>query len=108
MLRWPASNIPSITKFGKDCPYAHHPMELQFPQSAKTRMAVNSKLIKQDKSTYQRHQKNFRYSGNLMECRDGCGRCNICLFKKQANEVLAEFKKKSQGKFNEQSVMEKK
>ena len=28
MLRWPSSSIKSHTKFGKDCPYAHHPMEL--------------------------------------------------------------------------------
>jgi len=28
MQRWPSSNIPSKEKFGKDCPYAHHPMEL--------------------------------------------------------------------------------
>lgn len=31
MQRWPFSGIPSKQKFGKDCPYAHHPMELQFP-----------------------------------------------------------------------------
>lgn len=30
-LRWPSSSLKAITKFGKDCPYAHHPMELQFP-----------------------------------------------------------------------------
>jgi hypothetical protein len=28
MQRWPYSNIKSHQKFGKDCPYAHHPMEL--------------------------------------------------------------------------------
>lgn len=28
MQRWPFSGIPSKEKFGKDCPYAHHPMEL--------------------------------------------------------------------------------
>jgi hypothetical protein len=28
MLRWPSSSVKSNTKFGKDCPYAHHPMEL--------------------------------------------------------------------------------
>lgn len=26
--RWPSSNIKSFTNFGKECPYAHHPMEL--------------------------------------------------------------------------------
>ena len=31
MQRWPSSSLKSTTKFGKDCPYAHHPMELQFP-----------------------------------------------------------------------------
>jgi hypothetical protein len=29
--RWPTSNTKSITKFGYECPYAHHPMELRFP-----------------------------------------------------------------------------
>jgi len=28
MQRWPFSGISSKEKFGKDCPYAHHPMEL--------------------------------------------------------------------------------
>ena len=32
-LRWPYSNIKSHQKFGKDCPYAHHSMELRFPET---------------------------------------------------------------------------
>lgn len=28
MQRWPFSGLSSKQKFGKDCPYAHHPMEL--------------------------------------------------------------------------------
>jgi hypothetical protein len=31
--RWPISNKKTITKFGKKCPYAHHPSELRFPYS---------------------------------------------------------------------------
>lgn len=26
--RWPTSNTKSKTKFGEQCPFAHHPMEL--------------------------------------------------------------------------------
>jgi len=28
LLRWPSSSIKTQCKVGKDCPYAHHPMEL--------------------------------------------------------------------------------
>lgn len=35
--RWPSSNLKSNSKFGKDCPYAHHPMELEFPQTLESR-----------------------------------------------------------------------
>ena len=37
-LRWPSTNIKSNTKFGKKCPYAHHPNELQFPQTLDIRI----------------------------------------------------------------------
>lgn len=41
MQRWPSSNTPSHAKFGRECPYAHHPMELQFPQTLAMRMNAN-------------------------------------------------------------------
>lgn len=40
--RWPTSNTKSITKFGLDCPFAHHPMELKFPESILTKLAASS------------------------------------------------------------------
>ena len=46
MQRWPSSGLKSITKFGKDCPYAHHPMELQFPETLDMRIAANNKKMK--------------------------------------------------------------
>lgn len=38
-IRWPYSNIKSIARFGQSCPYAHHPMELNFPQSLNSRIS---------------------------------------------------------------------
>jgi hypothetical protein len=37
-IRWPYSNIKSISKFGETCPYAHHYMELQFPETIQSRI----------------------------------------------------------------------
>lgn len=31
--RWPNSSIKSVTNFGALCPYAHHLMELEFPET---------------------------------------------------------------------------
>ena len=45
-LRWPSTNIKSNTKFGKKCPYAHHPMELQFPQTLDIRISSNKNILK--------------------------------------------------------------
>ena len=99
MLRWPTSNIKSHQKFGKDCPFAHHPMELQFPETLKTRMSANKKLIKQDKGHQDKPKRgDFVCPGSLMECNSGCGRCNICLFKKKAQEVLDQFAIKSKNR----------
>jgi hypothetical protein len=44
--RWPTSNTKAITKFGKDCPFAHHPMELKFPESLITSMKSSFQTIK--------------------------------------------------------------
>lgn len=40
-LRFPYSNLKANRKFGEDCPYAHHPMELQFPETLDVRLAAN-------------------------------------------------------------------
>jgi hypothetical protein len=39
--RWPSTNIKSFTKFGEECPFAHHPMELNFPESIITKFSAN-------------------------------------------------------------------
>ena len=72
-------------------------MELQFPESLKTRIAANRKLIKKDKDPMgmSTHKEAFKASGNLMECRDSCGKCNICRFRKDAQAVLDNFAKMS-------------
>lgn len=41
--RWPSSSVKANTKFGANCPYAHHPMELQFPQTLQMRIDANKK-----------------------------------------------------------------
>lgn len=43
-LRFPYSNLKANRKFGEDCPYAHHPMELQFPETLDVRMSANKML----------------------------------------------------------------
>ena len=44
VARWPSSKVRTHVKFGKDCPYAHHPMELEFPQTLKIRLSANKAL----------------------------------------------------------------
>jgi hypothetical protein len=46
--RWPYTGIKNHTKLGKDCPYAHHAMELAFPQTINMRLAANAILSKTD------------------------------------------------------------
>ena len=48
--RWPYTGMKSHAKLGKDCPYAHHAMELAFPQTINMRLAANEKLSKKDKN----------------------------------------------------------
>lgn len=44
--RWPTSNTKSITQFGEECPFAHHPMELRFPEEIVTKLASSFQTIK--------------------------------------------------------------
>jgi len=37
--RWPNSSIRSVTNVGAQCPYAHHLMELEFPESYSAKLA---------------------------------------------------------------------
>ena len=42
--RWPKSDIKNITQLGSACPYAHHPMELKFPQTLTTKLSAIKKM----------------------------------------------------------------
>lgn len=42
--RWPMSSDKAVTQFGQKCPYAHHPMELQFPQTLTTKINAISNM----------------------------------------------------------------
>ena len=76
-LRWPSTAIKSNTKFGKKCPYAHHPMELQFPESLDIRISSNKTIMKK-KLVGKKPE--FRYGGDLVWC-TGCGAsCNMCSY----------------------------
>jgi len=43
--RWPASSTKTVKSFGEKCLYAHHYLELEFPETLNTKIAIiNSKL----------------------------------------------------------------
>jgi len=46
MQRWPTTNTKSFTKFGEECPFAHHPSELMFPESIGTKLSANKQIVK--------------------------------------------------------------
>ena len=88
--RWPYTGMKSHAKLGKDCPYAHHAMELAFPQTINMRLAANEKLSKKDKNDASKQQ-DFTYSGQLQGCQ-GCGnRCNLCKYNSKAKEKVDSF-----------------
>ena len=43
--RWPKSSDKAVTQFGAKCPYAHHYMELQFPQTLTTKINAIDKMV---------------------------------------------------------------
>lgn len=84
--RWPLSNIPCVTKLGVNCPYAHHPMELEFPEMIETKIAANSQLIKKARLQMDviKPEKPFVPAGHLYDCQGGCNSkqpCNLCKYK---------------------------
>ena len=99
--RWPTSNTKSITKFGEECPYAHHPMELKFPESIVTKLAASKETIKnlKGKIDTEKPREVFKPSGPLTDC-SGCnsksskhigGPCNLCRYKEQAGNEARKF-----------------
>jgi hypothetical protein len=99
--RWPTSNTKSITKFGETCPYAHHPMELRFPEQVLTKLSSANQTIKKlrEKIDNEKPKEAFKPSGTLYDC-VGCnsksskhigGPCNLCRYKEMANISSAQF-----------------
>ena len=39
--KWPTSSTKSVVKFGEECPFAHHPMELKFPEAIITKFQAS-------------------------------------------------------------------
>ena len=99
--RWPSSNLKSHTKFGKDCPYAHHPMELQFPETLQMRMKAAK-----TKSTIQSAP--FSCTGPLYDCPGGCSRCNLCNYKQRATAVIKKQKESTNTKIDMEKIIERK
>ena len=107
--RWPASKHKAITRFGKNCPYAHHPMELQFPQTLSMRIAANKAMGSKDPSAAP--AKRWVHGGDLHDC-GGCGtHCNMCSYKKLAQETVdsmaAKLAKKSFAQMDKDQVNER-
>lgn len=68
--RWPTSNTKSFTKFGEECPFAHHPSELQFPESIMTKLSANVHRIKnlEQKMLNNKPKEVFKPTGALFDC----------------------------------------
>jgi hypothetical protein len=71
--RWPTSNTKSKTKFGQECPFAHHPMELKFPESIITKLSATYNTIKvlKNKVDEEKPKEVFKPAGQLFDC-SGC------------------------------------
>ena len=97
-LRFPYSNLKANRKFGEDCPYAHHPMELQFPETLNVRIAANKALGKEKKNQEGGKTQPFVFTGALFDCR-GCGaHCNMCRYKTSAKDMENKFAERAPSK----------
>jgi hypothetical protein len=83
--RWPASNIKSCSQFGQDCPYAHHPSELQFPEQIYAKMSSTKNQIHTLEKSKIEESKNkvFTPASALYDCKGRCqpgskAACNKC------------------------------
>ena len=99
--RWPTSSIRTHTQFGDMCPFAHHPMELRFPESLFTSYSSNVKRINSlEKSIVSEDPKKFKPAGRLFDCQGVCnsasgkhigGPCNLCRYLKTNDETQKKF-----------------
>lgn len=94
--RWPKSSAKTITRFGQDCPYAHHPMELRFPQTITTQISAITKMqhtIKGETES-KKAQKAFIPTGRIFDCSGGCFavyKCNMCKYKQMAGTLITDL-----------------
>lgn len=93
MLRWPSTNLKARRQFGKNCPYAHHPMELLFPETLDIRISAN-KTIQNAKTSGKKAE--WKFGGSLFDCTKafsgGCGaKCNLCEYKASAKKMIDHF-----------------
>jgi len=93
MLRWPSTNLKANRPFGRDCPYAHHPMELLFPETLDIRISANKNI--QSKKTSGKKEE-WKFGGGLFDCTKafsgGCGaKCNLCEYKAAAKKMIDHF-----------------
>ena len=90
--RWHKSGERTTTPFGKKCPYAHHYMELEFPQTLKTKISSISKMKKSVHSQIEsaRPGKAFIPTGTITDCKGGCftSKCNQCKYKSMAGYII--------------------
>jgi len=104
--RWPTSNTKAKTKFGEQCPYAHHQMELKFPETILTKLNSSKTMIQKLKEKIDREkpQHPFKPAGALYDC-SGCsnkstkhlgGPCNLCRYNEMASATAAKFANKEQ------------
>ena len=102
--RWPKTGIQTISKFGKDCSFAHHPTELRFNAEVKAREKLRKQLLTKLKASIKEDRAKipWRPASLIVEC-PGCGHafsdkaekrpggtggikalCNACDLKKRA------------------------
>lgn len=99
--KWPTSSTKSIVKFGEECPFAHHPMELKFPEAIITKFQASVQTIKNIRSKIdeEKPKEVFKPTGTLFDC-VGCnnksgkhigGPCNLCRYKEMAETSTLKF-----------------
>lgn len=82
--RWPSSSTKTVTPFGRNCLYAHHYLELEFPETLNTKISAISTMKKlagkKAEGKALASKDTFKPASNLADCR-GCHNCNFCRFK---------------------------
>lgn len=103
--RWPKSSTKTVTPFGRNCLYAHHYLELEFPQTLNTKISALTTMKKAAGANAQTKAKagknDFIPASTLKDCK-GCLNCNFCRFKQQNAVLKPEEQKKINEKYQAQ------